>query len=471
MLVDNEKKEVYEKVLFLCKKYEKDFPLFKEILKKHEKEEMEKTKQIKKNEKKHKKEEMEKTKQIKKNEKKHKKEEIEKTKQIKKNEKKLKKEEIEKKKNEKKLKKEEIEKKKEMKKNEKKLKKEEKNKLTIIGKKRVLTKMLQKEERTLFDCYTDIKHLLPKKHHINDVCKYFNVDIGNGLRRLEEAYFMSDLYLYATKGSGFNENLRHTQRVLQAKYVLYQKAFKVIQTIQEGLFWFMCKIDPKSAVDKFLEFTIDDGSKSNNINTLEQVYYYDEGNFISVITPKSNYQFLKNVTCKSNLLFKRTREDVMVYLTNTDLDFGLRIPYFNMKAMDYDSKYKNEYLYVPSKNPNKQLREMWWVWSEQSIEGYIKDLDFVSFTADFKHQLYNGKRFDKGLIDFESDSGVSDSGTLAEIKITSNIMKNLIDDIDALERGSDERERKIEQYENLSNDFSILMLEQQSNLLQKQSQG
>jgi hypothetical protein len=256
--------------------------------------------------------------------------------------------------------------------------------------------------------------------------------------------------------------------------VLYEKAFKVIQTIQEGLFWFMCKIDPKSAVDKFLEFAIDNGSKNNNIDTLEQVYYYDEDNFISIITPKSNYQFLKKITCKSNLLFNRNLEDVMFYLTNVDLDFGLRIPYFNMRAMDYDRKYKNEYLYVPSKNPNKQLREMWWTWSEECVESCIKDLDFVTFTADFKYQLYDGERFDRNTVDFEvnvSDSGVSDSETLKDIKITSEIMEKLMDDIDKLKPGSDEREMKMTQYENLSNDFSILMLEQQSNLLQKQSQG
>jgi hypothetical protein len=416
---------------------------------------------------------------------------------MKKNEKKLKKIETEKMK---KLKKIETEK---MKKNEKKLKKIEtekmkkNDKLTVIGKKRILTKILKNEERTLFECYNDIKHLLSKRHCINGICKYFNFDIENGLKSLEEAYFMKDLYLYDSEGSGFEftHNKVHKtlfkqknkQKILEAKYVLYEKAFKVIQTIQEGIIWFMCKNDPKSVVNKFLEFTIDNGSKNNNINTLEQVYYYNEDNFISIKTPHSNYEFLKNITCKSNLLFNRTIEDVMVYLTNTDLDFGLRIPYFNVRAMDYDSKYKSEYLYIPSKDPKKQLKEMWWVWSEECVGSCIKDLEFITFTADYKYQLYNDKRFDRSIVDFEkfnediinnvdfevnvSDSGVSDSETLKDIKITSEIMEKLMDDIDKLKPGSDEREMKMTQYENLSNDFSILMLEQQSNLLQKQSQG
>lgn len=185
------------------------------------------------------------------------------------------------------------------------------------------------------------------------------------------------------------------KETVRRKNLMYSKTYEVLEYIQSRIFSFICCNSTENIVDTIKNFTIDNGTKTNNLDTIEQKYYYSENLHIHVVTPYSNYIFLKNIKCKFNMLYNRKEEDISTFLVN-----GLYISKYyissngeSLRKLIKLCKYENSKQEADKKicsSINKKLESegivgnkrhisaKWWEYSDLAVKPYLEDLDFIN---------------------------------------------------------------------------------------------
>jgi hypothetical protein len=249
---------------------------------------------------------------------------------------------------------------------------------------------------------------------VGTVCKYLDQDISEKIsekytnikdRIMDRVYLdeKCDIELVKIEFPPVKVGERYKNKeTIRRKNIVYSKTYEVLNYIQSRIYSFICYNNPSSTLKIIENFTIDSGTKINNLNTEEQVYYYSEKLYIPVITPKSNYEYLKNIKCEFNMLYFRNNENVMAYLVN-----GLYISKYyitvnreTLRKLVKLCKYEIEY----EKNKQESDKEIcisisnkiesdgivgnkryistnWWVYSENTVKPYLSDLDFIQFNV------------------------------------------------------------------------------------------
>ena len=285
--------------------------------------------------------------------------------------------------------------------------------LSVIGKKRKITEILRKEDT--FINYT--KMLLP---HVPDETAKIFASIRDDITTNHQICVKSikDLYLYDIQNPGYqwrdestwHPNVKIMQNTNKSKVEdclvnIYKKAYETLEAIQSSIFNFITTNDFDNSVRIFATFTIDNGTMINNLDTVEEVYYYSETLKISVETPRDNYRFLKNITHPINLLFNRNADNISSYLSNSPSIICRRYIYLTeMTSGKMEKIIKNvkDNGWIVKEKPRKifksngaKYKNMWYIFDRDIVrKNYIKDLDFIhDFTDDFKYQLYSGQRY------------------------------------------------------------------------------
>lgn len=192
------------------------------------------------------------------------------------------------------------------------------------------------------------------------------------------------------------------KETIRRKNIMYSKTYEVLNYIQSRIFSFICYNEQGSIIQTIKNFTIDNGTKINNLDTKEQVYYYSEDIHIPIIIPKSNYMFLKNINFKFNMLYYRNIEYVMAYLVN-----GLYISKYYItvnreslrklvKLCKYEIQYERNKQNIDKEmcfsisnkiesegivGNKRYISTNWWVYSENTVKPYLSDLDFIQFNV------------------------------------------------------------------------------------------
>jgi chemotaxis protein histidine kinase CheA len=288
------------------------------------------------------------------------------------------------------------------------LKREEKQKkkeLKILQKTKP-KKLSQKEKTSAIN--NIMKNDISLSEVVTNVCPYLDEDIVESINKKYQsikdgilegivADEECDIELLNTHFEPITVGTRYKNKELKRrKNVMYSKTFKVLEYIQSRIFSFICYNNPERVVETVKNFTIDNGTKINNLNTTEQMYYYSENLYIPIITPKSNYQFLKNIKCKFNMLYYRTTETITDFIIN-----GLYVSKYYLtvnsetlrklvKLCNYEKSKEESHKKICISLSNKlksdgivgngrYISTNWWKYSENRVKPHLSDLNFIIF--------------------------------------------------------------------------------------------